>query len=72
MASKGKKEPKPSETEQALKGRTEVNDLKARFAKEAQTIVHEIMPQKVIKTNRSCRPISRHSEWRGMRDLPQI
>jgi hypothetical protein len=72
MASKGKKEPKPSETEKALRGRTEVNELKARFAKEAQAIVHEIMPQKVILRIRSCKPIFCHSECRGSRELHRI
>lgn len=47
MASKAKKEVKPSETQIALAGRAEVNELKARFANEAQMIVHEIMPKKV-------------------------
>mmetsp|Transcript_65748 Transcript_65748/g.161858 ORF Transcript_65748/g.161858 Transcript_65748/m.161858 type:complete len:262 (-) Transcript_65748:155-940(-) len=43
------KEVKPTDTPAAKEGRERVGDLRARIATEAQTIVHELMPQKVLE-----------------------
>jgi hypothetical protein len=43
-----KKEPKPHETAVAKEMRELVGDMKNKFAVEAQRIIHEIMPAKVV------------------------